>query len=67
VDTASQASAFCSDKHSIFGLSNDNAIGGNGMIQFGRALSELNIEMLCASTDYAKGWVGRGNARLRAK
>ncbi len=29
--------AFYSDKHSIFRVSNENAISGNGMTQFGRA------------------------------
>ena len=38
--------AFYSDKHSIFRVSNESAVSGNGMTQFGRALSELNIEIL---------------------
>jgi hypothetical protein len=42
--------AFYSDKHSIFRVSNENAASGSGMTQFGRALSELNIEILCANT-----------------
>src|SRR5580692_9707057 len=33
--------AFYSDKHSIFRVTNKDAIGGNGMTQFGRALHEL--------------------------
>jgi hypothetical protein len=36
-------------------VSNENAVSGNGMTQFGRALSELNIEILCANTSQAKG------------
>ncbi len=51
--------AFYSDKHSIFRVSNENAVSGNGMTQFGRALSELNIEILCANTSQAKGRVER--------
>ena len=42
--------AFYSDKHSIFRVSREDAASGNGMTQFGRALSELNIEILCANT-----------------
>jgi len=40
--------AFYSDKHSIFRVAKKDAKGGQGMTQFGRALSELNIEILCA-------------------
>src|SRR5580698_2926553 len=53
--------AFHSDKHSIFRVSNENAASGNGMTQFGRALSELNIEILCANTSQAKGRVERAH------
>ena len=38
--------AFYSDKHSIFRVSNEDAVSGDGMTQFGRALSELNIRFL---------------------
>jgi hypothetical protein len=47
--------ALYSDKHSIFRVSNEDATGGDGMTQFGRALSELNIEILCANSSQAKG------------
>jgi hypothetical protein len=30
--------AFYSDKHTVFRVNNPNAVGGNGMTQFGRAL-----------------------------
>src|SRR3984893_17816644 len=33
--------AFYSDKHSIFRVSNENAVSGNGMTQFGRATSRF--------------------------
>ena len=36
--------AFYSDKHSIFRVSKPDAEGGQGMTQFGRALSELGID-----------------------
>ena len=57
--------AFYSDKHSIFRVSNENAASGNGMTQFGRALSELNIEILCANTSQAKGRVERAHHTLQ--
>src|SRR5258708_36977923 len=56
---------FYSDKHSIFRVSNENAVSGNGMTQFGRALSELNIEILCANTSQAKGRVERAHHTLQ--
>ena len=57
--------AFYSDKHSIFRVSNENAASGDGMTQFGRALSELNIEILCANTSQAKGRVERAHSTLQ--
>jgi hypothetical protein len=57
--------AFYSDKHSIFRVSNENAVSGDGMTQFGRALSELNIEILCANTSQAKGRVERAHFTLQ--
>jgi transposase len=57
--------AFYSDKHSIFRVSNEDAVSGNGMTQFGRALSELNIEILCANTSQAKGRVERAHSTLQ--
>src|ERR1700728_4513593 len=57
--------AFYSDKHSIFRVSNENAVSGNGMTQFGRALSELNVEILCANTSQAKGRVERAHHTLQ--
>ena len=35
------------------------------MTQFGRALSELNIEILCANSSQAKGRVERAHATLQ--
>jgi hypothetical protein len=57
--------AFYSNKHSIFRVSNENAVSGNGMTQFEWALSELNIEMLCANTSHAKGRVERAHYTLQ--
>ena len=57
--------AFYSDKHSIFRVSKSQAQGGQGMTQFGRALSELGIEILCANSSQAKGRVERVNRTLQ--
>ena len=57
--------AFYSDKHSIFRVSKENAVSGNGMTQFGRPFSELNIEILCANTSQAKGRVERAHYTLQ--
>ncbi len=57
--------AFPSDKHSVFRVARTEAKGGQGMTQFGRALAELNIEILCANTSQAKGRVERVNRTLQ--
>ena len=57
--------AFYSDKHSVFRATRQEAKGGQGMTQFGRALSELNIEILCANSSQAKGRVERANRTLQ--
>lgn len=57
--------AFYSDKHSIFRVADKHAVGGNGMTQFGRALHELNIDIICANTPQAKGRVERANRTLQ--
>lgn len=57
--------AFYSDKHSIFRVAKTSAKSGYGMTQFGRALAELNIEILCASSSQAKGRVERANRTLQ--
>ncbi len=57
--------AFYSDKHSVFRVAKQEARNGQGMTQFGRALSELNIEILCANSSQAKGRVERANRTLQ--
>ncbi len=54
-----------SDKHSVFRVVRQDTKGGQGMTQFGRALSELNIEILCANSSQAKGRVERANRTLQ--
>ena len=57
--------AFYSDKHSVFRVAKKDALHGQGMTQFGRALSELSIEILCANSSQAKGRVERVNRTLQ--
>ena len=57
--------AFYSDKHSVFRVNKPEAKGGSGMTQFGRALAELNIEILCANSSQAKGRIERANRTLQ--
>ncbi len=56
---------FYSDKHSILRISKADAVQGRGMTQFGRALHDLNIDILCANTPQAKGRVERANKTLQ--
>lgn len=57
--------AFYSDKHSIFRLTNSAATTAGGMTQFGRAMSELDIQVICANSPQAKGRVERANQTLQ--
>lgn len=57
--------AFYSDKHSVFRVAKQGAKSGHGMTQFGRALNDLNIEILCANSSQAKGRVERANRTLQ--
>lgn len=57
--------AFYSDRHSIFRVNHKEALTGNGMTQFGRALKELDIKLICANTPQAKGRVERANQLLQ--
>jgi hypothetical protein len=57
--------AFYSDKASIFRVAASEATKGTGITQFGRALSELNIDIICANTPQAKGRVERAHLTLQ--
>ena len=57
--------AFYSDKASIFRVTAPEAKKTPGITQFGRALSELNIDILCANTPQAKGRVERAHLTLQ--
>ena len=55
--------AFYSDKHGIFRVNSKDAIGGDGVTQFGRALSTLNIDIICANSPQAKGRIALRQAQ----
>jgi hypothetical protein len=57
--------AFYSDKHTVFRINRSSAPDGTGMTQLGRALAELNIEIICANSSQAKGRVERVNRTLQ--
>jgi hypothetical protein len=57
---------FYSDKHAVFRTTHaSNKDATTGMTQFGRALRELNIDIICANTPQAKGRVERANKTLQ--
>jgi transposase len=58
--------AFYSDRHGIFRVNQEQTTGlGSGLTQFGRAMQDLGIQILCASTPQAKGRVERVNQTLQ--
>jgi hypothetical protein len=57
--------AFYSDKHSVFKINKKAPLSGNHMTEYGRALYELNIELICANSSQAKGRVERANKTLQ--
>lgn len=57
--------AFYSDKHATFRVNKVGATGGDGMTQFGRALHQLNIDIICANIPQAKGRIERANGTLQ--
>ena len=61
-----KALAFYTDKHGVFRTTHaSKSDATSGMTQFGRALSELNIDIICANTPQAKGRVERANKTLQ--
>ena len=57
--------AFYSDKLSVFRVNLANSLTGEGTTQFGRALYQLGIQLLCANTPQAKGRVEKANRTLQ--
>jgi hypothetical protein len=65
LETHGKPVAFYSDKHGIFRVNAKAAIGGDRVTQFGRVLSELNIDIICANSPQAKGRVERAFGTLQ--
>lgn len=66
LDRHGKPMAFYSDRLSVFHVARSNrARGGRGLSQFGRAMQELNIDILCATSPQAKGRVERTNLTLQ--
>lgn len=57
--------AFYSDKHGIFRVNTPSVGQGDALTQFGRAMQELDIQIICANTPQAKGRVERVNQTLQ--
>jgi transposase len=56
---------FYSDKHSIFRVNQPGVGKSDALTQFGRAMQELDIHIICANTPQAKGRVERANQTLQ--
>jgi hypothetical protein len=65
LETHGKPVAFYSDKHGVFRVNSKDAVGGDRITQFGRALSELNIDIICANSPQAKGRVERAFGTLQ--
>jgi hypothetical protein len=65
LETHGKPVAVYSDKHGIFRINSKDAIGGDRITQFGRALSALNIDIICANSPQAKGRVERAFGTLQ--
>jgi hypothetical protein len=63
LETHGKPVAFYSDKHNIFRVNNGE--GGDRVTQFGRALTALNIDIICANSPQAKGRVERAFGTLQ--
>lgn len=57
--------AFYSDKHGVFRVNIAEAKESTGKTQFGRAMKELGIDLICANSPQAKGRVERANGTLQ--
>lgn len=64
IDKHGKPVAFYSDKHAVFRVSGPES-RRTGTTQFGRALRELAIELICANSSQAKGRVERVNQTLQ--
>ncbi len=57
--------AFYSDKLGVFRVNQPSSGSSDAITQFGRAMRELDIQIICANTPQAKGRVERANQTLQ--
>ena len=57
--------AFYSDRHSVFKVNAKEVQHGEAITQFGRAMQDLDIQLICAQSPQAKGRVERMNQTLQ--
>jgi transposase len=57
--------AFYSDKHGIFRVNQTSTGASDALTQFGRAMQQLDIQIICANTPQAKGRVERAIQTLQ--
>jgi transposase len=57
--------AFYSDRHGVFRVNQPSAGDSDALTQFGRAMQELDVQIICANTPQAKGRVERANQTLQ--
>ncbi len=65
LETHGKPVALYSDKHGIFRVNAKDAVGGDRVTQFSRALMELNIDIICANSPQAKGRIERAFGTLQ--
>lgn len=65
IDRYGRPQAFYSDKHGVFRVNRREALSGDGLTQFSRAMKELDIKMIYANSPQAKGRVERSNRVLQ--
>jgi hypothetical protein len=61
IEKRGRPEAFYPDKHSVFRVNHAAALTGDGRTQFGRAMDQLGIKLICANSPQAKGRVERRN------
>ncbi len=57
--------ALYSDKAGVFRVNAKSPKAGDGYTQFGRAMADLNVDVICANTPAAKGRVERAHQTLQ--
>src|SRR5271168_194071 len=60
-----QAGCLLQRQNGIFRVNAKEALGGDRITQFGRVLSELNIDIICANSPQAKGRIERAFGTLQ--